>query len=90
MQPYRIELKISADKTLQSLPTTIQKRIVRAIEQLADDPRPSGVVKISGDDNAWRIRVGDYRIIYEIHDGRLLVLVIRIWHRCDIIYRKKK
>ncbi|WP_437228007.1 type II toxin-antitoxin system RelE family toxin [Planctomicrobium sp. SH661] len=89
MGRYSIELTASADKALQALPVTIQKRIVRAIEPLSDDPRPPGVVKIAGDDNAWRIRVGDYRIVYEIHNSRLLVLVIRIGHRRDI-YRKGK
>jgi mRNA interferase RelE/StbE len=57
---------------------------VAAVEALADDPRPQGAVKISGDDNLWRVRVGDYRVVYEIHDDRLIVLVLRVAHRKDV------
>lgn len=89
MPGYAIEYKASTDKALQRLPVTIQRRIVAATEKLADDPRPPGCVKLAGDDNAWRIRVGDYRVVYEIHDRRLLVLVVRIGHRKDI-YREGK
>ena len=65
---YRIELKPSAAKSLDRLPVDLQKRIVRALETLAGNPRPPGVVKMEGDDNLWRVRVGDFRIVYEIHD----------------------
>jgi len=85
---YAITFKPSADRELRRLPIEIQKRIVRAVELLAGDPRPVGVVKMAGDDNLWRIRVGQYRIIYEIHDNRLVVLVLRVGHRKDI-YRKR-
>jgi mRNA interferase RelE/StbE len=81
---YRIEFKPSAAKSLAKLPDDLQKRIVRAVELLADDPRPPGVVKMAGDDNLWRVRVGDFRIVYEIHDGVLLVLVLRIGHRREV------
>ena len=81
---YRIELKPSAAKALARLPVERQKRIVRAVETLAGDPRPHGVVKMAGDDNLWRVRVGDFRIVYEIHDEVLLVLVLRIGHRGDV------
>ena len=87
MPRYSIEFKRSADKALQRLPVMIQRRIVRAAEELTDDPRPSGCTKLAGDDIAWRIRVGDYRVVYEIHDNRLLVLIVRIGHRRDV-YRK--
>jgi mRNA interferase RelE/StbE len=63
-----------------------QDRLAVAIRCLADDPRPHGVKKLSGK-NAWRIRVGDYRIIYEIKDSCLMILVVDIGHRNDI-YRK--
>jgi mRNA interferase RelE/StbE len=78
---HRIELKPSAAKSLDRLPVDLQKRIVRALETLAGNPRPPGVVKMAGDDNLWRLRVGDFRIVYEIHDDVLLVLVLRIGHR---------
>ena len=81
---YRIELKPSAAKSLARLPVDLQKRIVRAVETLAGDPRPHGVVKMAGDDNLWRVRVGDFRIVYEIHADVLLVLVLRIGHRREV------
>ena len=81
---YRIELKPSAAKSLARLPVDLQKRIVRAVEILAGDPRPHGVAKMAGDDNLWRVRVGDFRIVYEIHDDMLLVMVLRIGHRREV------
>ena len=81
---HRIELKPSAAKSLARLPVDLQQRIVRALETLAGDPRPHGVVKMAGDDNLWRVRVGDFRIVYEIHDDVLLVLVLRIGHRREV------
>ena len=81
---YRIELKPSAAKSLDRLPVDLQKRIVRALETLAANPHPPGVVKMAGDDNLWRLRVGDFRIVYEIHDDVLLVLVLRIGHRREV------
>jgi len=87
MPRHAIEFLASADKALRRLPTTVQRRIVVAVEELGDDPRPPGVVKLADDENLWRIRVGNYRVVYEIHDKRLLVLVVRIGHRKGI-YRK--
>ena len=81
---YRIEFKPSAEKSLAKLPTGLQKRIVRAVELLAATPRPHGVVKMAGDENLWRIRAGDFRVVYEIHDRVLLVMVLRVGHRREI------
>ncbi|TXT39351.1 MAG: RelE/StbE family addiction module toxin [Planctomycetota bacterium] len=81
---YRIDFKPSAAKSFAKLPTDLQKRIVRAVELLADNPRPHGVVKMEGDDNLWRIRVGDFRVVYEIHDSVLLVMVMRVGHRREV------
>ena len=72
--------KPSADKTLQKLPADVLRRIVTAVDTLAVEPRLQGVVKMAGDDNLWRARVGGYRIVYEIHDRRLIVLVLRVAH----------
>ncbi|MBI3838161.1 MAG: type II toxin-antitoxin system RelE/ParE family toxin [Planctomycetia bacterium] len=87
MARYAIEFLPSADRQLQRFPAEIQRRIVRAVETLADEPRPPGAVKLAGTESVWRIRVGPYRVLYEIHDKRLLVLVVRVGHRKDI-YRK--
>ena len=81
---YKVIFKPSADKALQKFPADVQRRIVAAVDALAVEPRPHGVVKIAGDDNLWRVRVGEYRIVYEIHDGRLIVLVLRVAHRRDV------
>lgn len=81
---YKVILKPSADKALSKLPVEAQRRIVAALDGLALEPRPHGVAKLAGDDNLWRVRVGEYRIVYEIHDGRLVVLVLRIAHRRDV------
>ena len=81
---YRIDFKPSAEKSLAKLPTGLQKRIVRAVELLAETSRPLGVVKMAGDENLWRIRAGDFRVVYEIHDSVLLVMVLRVGHRREI------
>ena len=70
----------SAGKKLNILSQNAHKRIIKAISKLKDNPRPSGCKKLKSRD-AYRIRVGDYRIIYEIRDNMLVVLVIRIAHR---------
>ncbi len=82
--PYRIEFRPAARKNFKALPPGIVDRIDRAILALADNPRPPGVKKLAGQDNRWRIRVGDYRVIYEIHDDVLWVLVVEIGHRREI------
>jgi mRNA interferase RelE/StbE len=84
MSPYKVFFKASADRQLRKLPDALQRRIVSEVALLARNPRPRGVVKMEGCDNLWRIRVGDYRVVYEIHDRRLIVLVLRVAHRKDV------
>jgi mRNA interferase RelE/StbE len=84
MKTYKVILKPSADRELQKLPVDIQRRIVAVLRELSITPRPHGVVKMAGDDNLWRVRTGTYRIIYEIHDAIVTVLVLRIGHRRDV------
>ena len=84
MGTYRIDLSRDAAKSLSGLDRSIQTRIRSAIDALADEPRPSGSVKLAGGSGEWRIRVGDYRIVYEIHDDRLVVLVVRVAHRREV------
>jgi len=81
---YRIEIKRSARKEMQTLPRREQRRIAAAIEALAEQPRPSGVRKIIGADDLYRLRVGDYRVVYQICDRKLIVIIIRVAHRKDI------
>ncbi len=84
--PYQLEISKSVTKYIEKLPTDIYRRIKEAILKLENDPRPQGCEKMS-DKNAYRIRVGDYRIIYTIKDSILLVTVIDAGHRREI-YRK--
>lgn len=69
---------------MKNLPKIEQRRIVKRIEILAVEPRPFGAKKLSGEENLYRIRSGDYRIIYQIQDKILLVLVVKIGHRREV------
>jgi len=80
---YSIEIKRSAAKELAELPRQDRLRVIARIENLAHDPRPSGSEKLSGQER-YRVRQGDYRILYEIHDHVLLVMVVRIAHRREV------
>ena len=80
---YSISILRSAQKSLGSLPAAIQDRIIAAIRRLAAAPRPPGVKKLTGRP-AWRIRVGDYRVIYEIDDTDLTILIVDVGHRREI------
>ena len=81
---HRIELAPSAARQLKKLDIAARRRIQAAIETLAAEPRPTGAKKLVGGDGEWRVRTGDYRIVYEIHDGVLLVLVVAVGHRREI------
>ncbi len=80
---YELLIERSAKKALSIIPSPHQGRIIAAIRGLAEDPRPDGIKKLSGRD-AWRIRVGNYRVIHEIDDDRLIVLVVSIGDRKDV------
>jgi len=81
---YAVELLPSAARDLAGLEPSVQRRVARRIDQLAEDPRGGGSVKLRGAGEIWRARVGDYRILYSIEDDWLLVLVIKIGHRRDV------
>lgn len=84
MTAYRVEFTAAAAKEVRKLDTQIRRRILAGIAELERDPRPHGVRKLSGYENAWRVRVGDYRVLYEIADGRVLVTVFRVAHRREV------
>jgi mRNA interferase RelE/StbE len=84
---YRIEIKSQAIKALAQIPSPHRRRIAGAIDGLARNPRPTGCVKLAGASDAYRNRVGDYRIVYQIEDRVLVVYVIRMAHRKDV-YRR--
>jgi len=81
---YKILLERAAEKDLARLSAQVHDRIVAAIRKLGDDPRPTSCRKLSGAGNDWRIRVGDYRVIYEIADTIRIVRVNRIRHRREV------
>ena len=80
---YEILLERAAERDLKRLPTSDFKRIISEVNKLADSPRPSGCRKITGSKNDWRIRVGDYRVIYEIDNNARHIKVMRIKQRED-------
>jgi mRNA interferase RelE/StbE len=80
---YRVVLSKSVEKQLHKLAADIQPRILKRLSDLESNPRPADVKKLKGRD-AWRIRIGDYRVIYEIRDRVLQVIVITIGHRGDV------
>ena len=82
MASYRIEFKRSVAKDLRSIPSNDLRRILKRIDALADDPRPHGAEKLTSSE-FYRIRQGTYRVIYEIRDDVLLVIVIKVAHRSD-------
>jgi len=85
---YRVEISPAALRQLRKLDPPARRRIQAAVELLAAEPRPPGAKKLVGGDDAWRVRTGDFRIVYEIHDGVLLVLVLAVGHRRDIYQRR--
>lgn len=86
MANYELLIKRSAAKELEALPTSFRRRIAAKIHFLATDPRPPGVEKLSGAER-YRLRQGDYRVLYEIDDGNRTVTIVRIGHRRDV-YRR--
>jgi mRNA interferase RelE/StbE len=81
---YQIEFVKQAAKQLRALPAQEQERLQPKIDALVTEPRPIGAIKLAGEESLYRIRVGDYRIIYSIQDDQLLVLVVKIGHRRDV------
>ena len=88
---YRIEVSPAADRDIAKLRGRIQRhsfeRVRSAIRSLADNPRPYKVRKIEGAERAYRVRVGDYRVVYEIYDKERLVLIIQVARRTEATYR---
>jgi mRNA interferase RelE/StbE len=87
MESYRIEWKRSAIKELKRLPREAVRRILQVVEPLARDPYPPGIRKLVGSEHTYRIRVGDYRVIYSVQESILVIQIIRVGHRKDIYDR---
>ncbi len=83
MASYRLLIKASAGKEVEALPRKDRARVVDRIRRLATDPRPSGCEKLSGEEK-YRVRQGNYRILYSIDDADASVLIVKIGHRHDV------
>jgi mRNA interferase RelE/StbE len=84
---HEIQLAPAAVRQLKKLTPDVRRRIQGVLELLADDPRPPAATQLVGGSGEWRVRTGDYRVIYEIHEQRVLALVLRMGHRRDVYER---
>ena len=84
MSRYRVEVARRVIKSIAGLPRNQQRRIQAAIDLLAEEPRPPNCVALTGEESVYRVRVGDYRILYEVIDERLVIHVIRVGHCRDV------
>jgi len=81
---YEVLIERTAERDLRSLSSPLFLRIIPHIRALAENPRPAGCHKLAGSKNDWRIRIGDYRVIYEVDDRQKLVKVFRVRHRREV------
>lgn len=84
MDSYKVEFTKSAKKALDRIPNTVRNQLAVKIYSLKDDPRPDGCKKLKGEKDLYRIRVGNYRVVYLIQDGKLIVVVVKVGHRRDV------
>ena len=85
---YAVEFLPSAARQLARLDRSAQIRIARAIDSLADAPHGPNTAKLRGREDIWRLRVGDYRVLYQFHNDRLVILVVSVGHRASV-YRRR-
>lgn len=83
---YSVEIKLSAAREIEAIPRADRRRVVERIGRLAEDPRPRGCEKLAGGEH-YRVRQGDYRIVYIVEDEHLVVWVVKVGHRRDL-YRR--
>ena len=81
---YRIDVAPAAARELRKLDPSARRRIQAAVELLAEAPRPPAAKPLVDSGGAWRVRVGDYRIVYDIEDDRLIILILRVAHRREV------
>jgi len=81
---YQVELSRAAEKAIRGLERKMQVRIARRLRQLAENPRPHDSKKLQGEHGVYRVREGDYRILYEIFDKKLLIYLLQVGHRREI------
>ncbi|VAW33056.1 hypothetical protein MNBD_CHLOROFLEXI01-490 [hydrothermal vent metagenome] len=88
MASYQIEWKNSARKELRKLPSDVIQKIMEAAESLRETPFPPNCRKLTGSEQTWRIRIGNYRLVYNFYSSILVIEIIRVVHRKDV-YRKR-
>jgi mRNA interferase RelE/StbE len=81
---HSVEFAPLARRQMKKLPREIQMRIIERVEELASNPRPAGVKKLVSEDNLCRVRVGEYRAVYQIRDRELIVLIVKVGHRREV------
>ncbi len=81
---HEVLLEASAERDLEHLPADVFDRVIARIRNFGREPRPAGCRKLAGSKNDWRVRVGDYRILYEIDDRALEVRIMRVRHRREV------
>lgn len=84
---YTVEISSLATRQIKKLPVETQIQVLAQLAALAQQPRPDGVTKMKGEENTYRLRVKNYRIVYEILDEQLIVLIVKVGHRPEV-YRK--
>lgn len=83
MPEYVVQVAKAADRSIDALDRSVRPRVILAIQALKTDPRPSGCKKLAASE-LWRIRIGNYRVVYSIEDAQLVVIVVRVGHRREI------
>ncbi|MGD0389854.1 MAG: type II toxin-antitoxin system RelE/ParE family toxin [Tepidisphaeraceae bacterium] len=84
MADYRLTFAHSSIKELGRLDPPIARRVMASVEKLPHDPRPPGCVKLQGSESRWRIRIGDWRVVYTVDDGARIVDIVAVRHRSDV------
>lgn len=84
MAKYKIEIAQSAEKALYRLPKDTLKRILKKILELAENPFPAGVRKLSGMEHTFRVRIGSHRVIYDVYEKIITIIILKIGHRKDV------
>ncbi len=81
---YRVEFAPLARRHIKKLPREVQKRIIERVEELASNPRSAGVKKLVSEESLYRVRIGEYRAVYQIRHRELIVLIVKVGHRREI------
>lgn len=84
---YKVAFRARAHKDFLALDAAVRRRVSALIDNLAEDPRPPGIKPVIGVPGAFRVRAGDYRVVYEVDDERLIVHVVKVGHRRDVYDR---